>query len=321
MLLPAHCGGSQWTKSLRLILGAAFIVPTLAVGSRIRALSVSPKTINFGSVALGKTVNHTVSVTNTAGARVKIFQILVSGTGFMVSKLSLPLILPGGQSVSLLVSFAPTATGSATGSISVVSNASNSPAAVALSGTAVSLQLTASPGSLSFGSVPLGSSSILPIVVTNASNTTIIISQATATGSGFSVSGPNLPLSLAGGQNTSFSVTFAPTTGGSATGSVSLVSNASDSPLNEPLAATAVHSVALSWIASTSSGIAGYDVYRGTVPGGPYTEINSTPIAGASYTDTTVDGGQTYYYVTTAVASGGAQSAYSNQAIASVPSP
>src|SRR5579875_715869 len=193
MSLPARYVRFQHTKLLRFILGAMFIIPVMAVGSSVRALSVSPKTINFGSVTLGKSVNYTVSVTNTAGARVKISQIVVSGTGFMVSGLSLPLILHGGQSVSLLVSFAPTVTGSATGSVSVVSNASNSPATVALSGTGVSIQLTASPSSLSFGSVTLGSSSILPIVVTNAGNATITISQATATGNGFSVSGPSLP--------------------------------------------------------------------------------------------------------------------------------
>ena len=80
------------------------------------------------------------------------------------------------------------------------------------------------------------------------------------------------------------------------------------------------HYVALSWTGDTSS-VAGYNVYRGTVSGGPYSLVNSALIVGVSYSDATVVAGQTYYYVTTAVSSGGTESAYSNQASATVPRP
>ena len=79
------------------------------------------------------------------------------------------------------------------------------------------------------------------------------------------------------------------------------------------------HSVALSWNASTSQGIAGYNAYRSTVSGGPYTLLNSSLIATTSYTDLTVQSGVTYYYVTTAVDSQGVESVYSNEAVATVP--
>ncbi len=80
------------------------------------------------------------------------------------------------------------------------------------------------------------------------------------------------------------------------------------------------YQVTLSWTASTSS-VSGYNVYRGTAPGGPYTtSLNSTPITATSFTDTTVQSGQTYYYVTTAVSSAGT-SGYSNQTTAVVPVP
>jgi hypothetical protein len=71
------------------------------------------------------------------------------------------------------------------------------------------------------------------------------------------------------------------------------------------------HSVSLSWTASTSSNVAGYDVYRGSTAGGPYTKVNSTVVAGTTYTDTTVQLGQTYYYVLTAVDSGNNESPFS----------
>ena len=78
------------------------------------------------------------------------------------------------------------------------------------------------------------------------------------------------------------------------------------------------HSVALAWSASTST-VSGYNAYRSTVSGGPYTKLNSTLIAATSDTDTAVVSGTTYYYVATAVDSGGVESAYSTEATATIP--
>jgi fibronectin type 3 domain-containing protein len=79
--------------------------------------------------------------------------------------------------------------------------------------------------------------------------------------------------------------------------------------------------VILSWTASTTPGVVGYNVFRGATSGGPYpTELNSSPINGTTYCDATAQAGQTYYYVVTAVASNDVtQSADSNQASATVP--
>jgi len=80
------------------------------------------------------------------------------------------------------------------------------------------------------------------------------------------------------------------------------------------------HKVVLSWKASSSANIMSYNVYRSTISGGYYGLIGST--AGSlSYTDDTVESGTTCYYVTTAVNNQGQQSEYSNQAVATVPSP
>lgn len=81
------------------------------------------------------------------------------------------------------------------------------------------------------------------------------------------------------------------------------------------------HSVTLTWTASSSSGVTGYDVFRSQTTGGPYTQVNSSALSGTSYVDSSVTAGQTYYYVVTAIGQGGTQSSYSNQASAAVPSP
>lgn len=80
------------------------------------------------------------------------------------------------------------------------------------------------------------------------------------------------------------------------------------------------HMVSLTWMPSTSPGVLGYNVYRGTSSGGPYTNIAGL-VAGTEYVDNTVSSGQTYYYVTTAVASDNVESVYSNEAVAVIPSP
>jgi fibronectin type 3 domain-containing protein len=71
--------------------------------------------------------------------------------------------------------------------------------------------------------------------------------------------------------------------------------------------------IMLGW--SGYAGVTGYNVYRGTATGGPYTLITSSPVAGPTYTDTTAVNSTTYYYVVTAVNSVG-ESLRSNEAYA-----
>jgi hypothetical protein len=82
--------------------------------------------------------------------------------------------------------------------------------------------------------------------------------------------------------------------------------------------APVAHSVNLAWTASTSSP-AGYNIYRGTQPTGPFTKINPSLEPATVYPDNSVVSGKTYYYATTAVDSSGVESGYSNMAQAIIP--
>ncbi|MBK8129353.1 MAG: PKD domain-containing protein [bacterium] len=55
--------------------------------------------------------------------------------------------------------------------------------------------------------------------------------------------------------------------------------------------------VALSWNASDLETTAGYNLYRATTSGGPYTRLNQTVMSTTSYTDTNVVNGTAYYYI------------------------
>jgi hypothetical protein len=84
-------------------------------------------------------------------------------------------------------------------------------------------------------------------------------------------------------------------------------------------ALAAAHIVGLSWDASNFPNVVGYNVYRGPSANGPYTKINSSLDPNTTYSDTTVQAGETYLYVTTPVDNQGVESAYSNQSEATIP--
>ena len=81
---------------------------------------------------------------------------------------------------------------------------------------------------------------------------------------------------------------------------------------------TANHVVDLSWQASTSGDVAGYNVYRGP-DGSTWKKINPSVIASTLYDDSTVANGSTYYYATTAVDVEGRESSKSAAVKAVVP--
>ena len=187
--------------------------------------------------------------------------------------------------------------------------------------------LGVSPATLSFGNVDVGKGSSLTATLT-ASNGDVTVSSANVSGAGYKVTGMTFPLTIAAGKSANFTVTFTPSAAGTSDGSVTFMSDASDPALGQSLDGDGSvpgqpgsgHSVALSWTPSTSS-VMGYNVYRGTQPGGPYFRINSSLAPSTSYTDDTVASGTTYYYVATSVDSNDVESIFSDQTVAQVPSP
>lgn len=288
------------SKNRRQILGALIFFGALCFGGTAFASSVTLSWVASTSTVAG----YNIYRSNTSGGPyTKLNTSLLTGTSYADNTVQ------AGQSYY----YVTTAVNSS-GVQSIYSNQAHA---------TVTRLLSVSPTTVSFGNVVVGARSMLPVVVTNTGSSSVTVSQGTVTGTGFSVSGPAMPFSLAAGQNTSLTVTFAPSAVGGVTGTLSVLSNASDSPNVASFSATGVaqHSVALTWVASTSANITGYNLYRATVSGGPYTKINSSLVTGSSYTDTTVQAGETYYYVATAVSSQGLQSADSNQATAVVPTP
>src|SRR5947199_3864106 len=182
--------------------------------------------------------------------------------------------------------------------------------------------LAVSPSTLNFGNVPVGNSSSLTGTL-SASNADVTVSSASWSGSGYTVGGVTFPMSVAAGQSAQYTVTFTPPATGSSPGSISFVSNASDASLKQTFSGAGTptgssHSVSLTWDPSTST-VAGYNLYRGTQSGGPYSRINSGLLSSTTYDDSAVQSGRNYFYVSTAVDASNNESAFSNEAPAAIP--
>jgi hypothetical protein len=163
--------------------------------------------------------------------------------------------------------------------------------------------------------------------------------------SGFSVSGTISPAASGSGTTLALSGPTAASTTASSNGSYSfsglssgtysiapehsgytfeptvqsaVVSGANVSGVNFTATQVSTHTVSLRWTASTST-VSGYNVYRGLTSGGPYDKLNTSLVAAESFTDSSLAVSTTYYYVTTAVNASGMESAYSNQATATIP--
>jgi len=245
---------------------------------------------------------------------------------FWYGTFTLPIEVQPGASLELPVIFKPTASGFSTGVMTLRSTAEDSPLAIDLTGTGVPKGsavpvLGVAPATLNFGSVTVGSSASLQATLT-ASNAAVTISSDGSTSSEFALLGLSLPMRIPAGQSVPVTIQFTPNASGTASGKAGFTSNAANSPTVEPLTGTGVaqssHTVDLSWNAGGGNPM-GYNVFRSTVSGGPYQQINTALDASTNYTDSTVVSGKTYYYVTTAVNAKGQESAYSNIGEAVIP--
>jgi hypothetical protein len=211
----------------------------------------------------------------------------------------------------------------------VVSNPAGSlmsaPAMLSVVQPSGSPQLNADSSNLSFGNVVVGSSSTAVITLTNSGNVPATIGGVSIAAQSFSTSSALAGSVVAPGQSVALGVVFTPADATAFSGTITIASNALNSPISIPVSGTGVapsaHSATLSWNASTTSDVVGYLVERADQSGGPYTPLTATPIAALTFTDQTVVAGHTYFYVVIAVDAIGQTSAPSNEAPVTIPTP
>jgi F5/8 type C domain/Pectate lyase superfamily protein/Abnormal spindle-like microcephaly-assoc'd, ASPM-SPD-2-Hydin len=215
------------------------VYPSGGGGTGSATVGASPPSLAFASTTVGSTSGaQSVTVSNTGTAAATVSG--VSTTGDFAQTNTCGTSIAAGASCSVSVTFHPTATGSRTGTLTVSSNATNSPATVALSGTGTTVAtatLSTNPSSLTFASTTVGSASAAQSVTVSNTGT------AAATVSGIATSGDftqtnTCGSSIAGGGSCTVSVTFHPSATGTRTGSLTVTSNATNSPSTVSLSGT-----------------------------------------------------------------------------------
>ncbi|MGA8270693.1 MAG: choice-of-anchor D domain-containing protein [Candidatus Sulfotelmatobacter sp.] len=304
--------------SFAMIVAGCLSLTSLSVRAAAQQLTSSPSVLTFGWVEIGASKTKAITFTNSGKTSVKVSAIALNGSEFSTPQLTLPFTLAAGKSVAVNVKFTPTTAKWAEGKSTLTSNASNTTLDFIVMGTgegsaapSATGKLTVSPATLSFGDVPIGTTQTQSITL-SASGASVIVSSDASSSSQFVLDGISLPLTIAAGKTVSFNVAFTPKSSGTQSGSLSFVSNASDSKTSESLNGTgsvAAYSVSLYW--NASSEVTGYNVYRSTSASGTYAKINPSLDANTAYSDGTVVSGQTYYYEATSVNSSGKESARS----------
>ena len=207
--------------------------------------SVSPSSINFGTVYLGTITTKNVTVTNQGDAPMTITDPLlsiVSGGNWFVALNLCPKSLAAGKSCTIYVIFvAGPYYAPQTATLKVMDNAPGSPQTVVLSATVINPQAHLSATGLSFGTQKVGTSSAAKAVtLTNTGATALAITSIAIAGTNplDFVQTNNCPSSLAANAGCTVYVTFKPTASGLRSASAVITDNAQNSPQNISLSGT-----------------------------------------------------------------------------------
>ncbi|MCA1217918.1 choice-of-anchor D domain-containing protein [Streptomyces sp. 8L] len=202
-------------------------------------VTTAPSALNFGSVATGGTsAAGTATVSNPTGSAASVTSIATSGDFAQTNTCGSSIPAKGSCTVS--VTFKPTAAGARTGSLTVKAGGVTDTVTLSGTGTAPGPVLSADPGSLNFAGTVVGQSAAAQTVKFTNSGTTA------ATVSGVTVSGDyaqtNNCSTIAVGASCTATVTFKPTAAGSRTGTLTVKSNANNSPATVSLTGSGIGS-------------------------------------------------------------------------------
>ena len=185
---------------------------------------LSPTAVTFPSQQAGtQSASVTITVTNNGNAPLSVTSVVTSGDFVETDNCSGTVVAVGGN-CPVAVSFAPTATGTRTGVLTVYGNVAGGQATAMLSGVGTAPALIVlTPASLSFGSQNVGSRSAAQnITVSNTGGTATALQPVTASGD-FAIAANPCGSTLAAGVGCTVSVEFAPTASGVRNGTLTVV--------------------------------------------------------------------------------------------------
>jgi hypothetical protein len=259
-----------WAR--RLIATALCWALLAGVANAAAEINVSGGPGAYGNVLVGETLTRTFTINNPGDAALSVTAINLTGSAFaFVVAPALPIVVPMGGNYSFDVRFSPAARTAYLGNIAITSNApvAGSPS-VALSGTGISPEigmeqptgngLVDGVSSVSFGTVDLGAqppslTRDLTFTIRNTGDANLTnISITGLAGTSFSVLTPPAT-SVIPGDQTNFTIRFAPTTAGPKTAAMEIASSDLDeNPFN--IALTGLAEAPLLVVESGSTAVA-----------------------------------------------------------------
>ena len=230
----------------------------------VTGVNATPGALSFGSRATGSTsAAQTVTVNNPTSSAASVSSIATTGDFAETNNCGSSIAANGSCTVS--VTFTPTASGARSGTLTVNAGGNNSTVSLSGTGIAPGPVLSAAPGGLSFPGTLVGSSAATQTVTVTNTGTTA------ATVSGVAVTGPytetNNCSSIAVNGSCTVTVGFTPTAGGANPGTLTVTSNANNSPTTVALSGSGIGS-------TTNLALAGTMTASSTDSGFPATNAN-----------------------------------------------
>ena len=210
-------------------------------------ITVTPPSVDFGTVLVGSSGSATVTVGNQGAQDLSVSVTSLGGANpgsFAISSGAAPFIVPPGTTHDVVIDFTPLTPASFSASLSIESNdPDGSPVEVALSGIAVEPDIAVSPTTHNFGLMQLGNSASQSFTISNEGTGALNVSALDLTGSAaaeFSITS-GAPGSIPPGGNMAVEVTFTPLTLGAKSAALEISSDDPDeNPVVVPLSATVV---------------------------------------------------------------------------------
>jgi hypothetical protein len=192
------------------------------------AASLSPSALQYASLQVGSTsAAQTVLLRNMGSSPLSIS--LITTTGDFAETNTCGTSVPAAGTCTFSTMFTPTAAGLRSGTVVIQDNAAGSPHVINLSGSATGLPAMLAPGSLTFSSQQVGTSSAAQsATLSNGGSGMLTIANIQAMGDFAQTN--NCPAQLPGGSSCTINVTFSPTVAGARSGVLTITDDAVSSP-------------------------------------------------------------------------------------------
>lgn len=238
-LLVSRYNGGGWSGKGANLSGSD---PYVATASNFTAFSnfivesrpvsifqLSSSHIGFGNVEVSKSKKDSIYIRNIGAVTMNVSSITSDEPLFAVTPGSTTIL--AGDSAKVIITFSPTAGGTASGTITFTHDGGASPHLATVSGTGVfpAPIFSVTPTSLSFGTIAIGRTKLDSVVVTNGGGSNLVISSIVPFNSDFSVN-PSGSVTILPAGTQKFYITFAPTVEATLSGNLSFYSNSLTSP-------------------------------------------------------------------------------------------